>query len=120
MLIEHVTLEVREEDVDAEVAFWELVGFDEVAPPPGLRSRFRWVRAGSAAIHLAFTAEPLVPEAGHTALVCEAYAATVERLRAAGHAAAPRTEYWDAPRTVVRSPAGHGIELMAFAPSASR
>ena len=116
MMVQHVTLEVRRGDVDAEVAFSEMLGFAEVDPPEALRPRFRWVRYGAVAIHIAFTEDPVVPVAGHTAFVCEDYDETVARLRAAGYEAAPRSEYWDAPRTIVTSPAGHGIELMAFMP----
>lgn len=117
MMIQHVTLEVRREDMDAEIAFWALVGFGEVDPPEGLRERFRWVRSGSTSIHLAFTEQPIVPSAGHTALVCEDYEATIGRLSDAGYDAPPRAEYWDAPRTIVSSPAGHRVELMAFKPA---
>ena len=115
-MIQHVTLEVRAADMDAEVRFWSLLGWAEVDPPPALRERFRWVRLGDASIHLAFTADPVVPVAGHTAIVCEDYDAVVAGLVADGHEAPPRTEYWDAPRTIVSSPAGHRIELMAFEP----
>jgi hypothetical protein len=115
-MIQHVTLEVRPDDMGAEIAFWALIGFAEVDPPPELRERFRWVQSGTTSIHLAFIEQPIVPVAGHTALVCEQYTQTIARLHAAGYDAPPRTEYWDAPRTIVTSPAGHRVELMAFTP----
>lgn len=117
MIIQHVTLEVRPDDMGAEIAFWTLIGFPEVDPPPELRERFRWVQSGSTSIHLAFTEDPIVPVAGHTALVCEDYEDTIARLQEAGYDVPPRTEYWDAPRTIVTSPAGHRIELMASGPA---
>jgi len=40
------------------------------------------------------------------------------RLRAARHDAAPRAEHFGSPRTQVRSPAGHLVELMAPPPPA--
>ena len=43
MSLQHVALEVREADTDAEVAFWALLGFEEVAPPEGLIGTSRWV-----------------------------------------------------------------------------
>ena len=34
-MLQHVTLEVRPDEVRACVAFWALVGFEEIAAPPG-------------------------------------------------------------------------------------
>ena len=43
--------------------------------------------------------------------------ASLARLRAAGLAPQPRAEYWGAPRSFVRSPAGHRVEVMAAPPA---
>ncbi len=40
--IHHVALPTRREDVEAEVAFWVLLGFSVVEPPPSLRERATW------------------------------------------------------------------------------
>ena len=41
----------------------------------------------------------------------------LQALRDAGFEPAPHREYWDSPRAFVRCPAGHRVELMAFAPA---
>ena len=42
-MLQHVTLEVTPAQVRECVAFWELLGFTEMEPPPMLRDRFTWV-----------------------------------------------------------------------------
>lgn len=44
------------------------------------------------------------------------YDATLDTLREAGFEPQPRSQYWGSPRAFVRCPAGHRIEVMAFAP----
>jgi len=117
-MIQHVGLEIREADAGAEVAFWALLGFAEVAPPvASLGERSRWVERDGFQVHLLCAEEPAVPSAGHVAVVAAGYEAIVAALRAAGHAAEPRTEYWGAPRTQVITPAGHRVEVMAAPPA---
>jgi hypothetical protein len=115
--LHHAGLEVHRDDAAAEVAFWALLGFAEIEPPAGLGQRARWVERSGAQIHLLFAEAPAVPDAGHVAVVAPDYEATVARLRAAGHDAAPRTAHWGAARTQVRSPAGHRVEVMAAPPA---
>ena len=116
--LQHVALEVREADAQDEVRFWRVVGLEEVAPPEGLRGRTRWLERGGLQIHLLLTDEPVVPPGGHVALVAEDYEGTLERLDRLALAPEPRQEHWGAPRSFVRSPAGHRVELMARAPGA--
>jgi catechol 2,3-dioxygenase-like lactoylglutathione lyase family enzyme len=71
--------------------------------------------AGGQQIHLMFGDDPS-PEAGHLALVCPDYDATVDALRAAGHDVEPRREHWGSPRAFVRDPSGDLVELMAWPP----
>lgn len=111
-----MALEVPEADTDAEVAFWGLLGFEEVTPPGALRARSRWVQRGTTQIHLLFHAEPTIPTEGHVAVVQEAFAEVSARLAAVGRIPELRAEHWGAPRAFVRSPAGHRIELMAAPP----
>ena len=47
LVIHHVSLELEEHDVAAEVAFWELLGFTEMTPPGALAERARWVSAAT-------------------------------------------------------------------------
>ncbi len=118
-MIHHVALEVRERDVSACVRFWALLGFERVEPPPSLRGRAVWVERRGTRIHLLFADEPVTPREGHVAVVAEDYDATIDRLREAGHDPQPRTEHWGSPRSFVRCPAGHLVEVMKAAPGAA-
>jgi catechol 2,3-dioxygenase-like lactoylglutathione lyase family enzyme len=115
-MLQHVALETREKDVDAVLAFWSLLGFEPVAVPPGLAGRTHWVQRGGTQIHLLLARDPVVPPKGHAAVVADDYAATLEALRAAGHAVDPRAEHWGAPRAFVTDPSGHVVEVMAAPP----
>jgi catechol 2,3-dioxygenase-like lactoylglutathione lyase family enzyme len=115
-LIQHVAVEVRRDAAPECVAFYELLGFVEVEPPESLRERAAWVERGGTQVHLLFADSPQTLPAGHVAVVVEAYEATLERLRAAGHSVEPRREHWGSPRAYVRDPAGNLVELMAFPP----
>ena len=112
-MIHHVALEVASGGADAEVAFWGLLGFVEVTPPGELAERARWVELEGVQVHLLFADVPAIPADGHVAVTTRDYDAVIARLRAAGHEAAPRREHFGAPRTQVRSPAGHLVEVMA-------
>ncbi len=115
-MIQHVALEIRRDDVDGELHFWWLLGFERVLAPPALAERSAWVQAGATQIHLLYDDEPAIPPEGHVAVVAADYEATLQRLRAGGFEPDPRTEYWGSPRAFVSSPAGHRVEVMAFAP----
>ena len=116
-MIQHIAIEVREEDVEACVRFWALLGFGRVPAPEELAKRSTWVQAGATQIHLLYADEPVVAREGHVAVVAEDYDATLAALRVAGFKPDPRTRYWGSPRAFVRSPTGHRVELMAFGPS---
>ncbi len=106
-MIHHVALECA--DIDAEVGFWERLGFTAVpAPNPDTR----WLERAGTQVHLQRRAATAV--AGHVAVVVEDYERIREEL-----GGEPREEHWGAPRTQVRSPAGHLVELMAWAPPSS-
>jgi catechol 2,3-dioxygenase-like lactoylglutathione lyase family enzyme len=115
-VLQHVSLETRPADAEAAIAFWALLGFAEVPPPPTLRGVARWVERGGTQIHLLLTHDPVAPPAGHAAVVVDDYDATLARLREAGHAPAPSREHWGAPRAFVRTPGGHRVELMSAPP----
>ena len=119
-MIQHVTLELRREDADAEQRFWELLGFAAVVPPPGLGgSRSRWLERDATQVHLAYESDPVIPPRGHVAVVAPDYDAVIAALRQAGHAVDPRAEHWGAARAYARSPAGHIVEVMAAPPPAA-
>lgn len=116
-MIHHVAVEVRYDDVDACVAFWSLLGFEEVRPPETLRHRARWVEHAGTQVHLLWTDEPVVPDSGHVAVVAHDYAAVQGALRDAGFAVEERTQHWGQPRFVVVDPVGHRVEVMAAPPA---
>ena len=116
-MIQHVAIEVRAADVADCVRFWALLGFEQVPAPGPLAARSTWVQAGATQIHLLHADEPVVAAEGHVAVVAENYEATLQALRDAGFEPAPRREYWGSPRAFVRCPAGHRVEVMAFAPA---
>lgn len=118
-MIQHVAIELREQDVEACVRFWALLGFERVDPPAALAARSVWVQARDTQIHLLFAQEPVITarqREGHVAVVVGDYDATLAALRDAGFEPAPRTQHWGSPRAFVTCPAGHRVELMAFAP----
>jgi catechol 2,3-dioxygenase-like lactoylglutathione lyase family enzyme len=115
-MLQHVAHETRVQDVEAVLAFWALLGFEPVEPPPTLAGRTHWVQRGGTQIHLLLTGDPVVPRAGHTAVVAADYAATLDSLRAAGHPVEPRAEHWGAPRAFVTDPSGHVVEVMSSPP----
>jgi catechol 2,3-dioxygenase-like lactoylglutathione lyase family enzyme len=114
--IHHVALPIRRDDVEAEIAFWALLGFSVVEPPASLRDRATWVQAPDATqIHLLYADEPDA-RGGHTAIVAPAFDVTLAALSTAGHTPEPRTAHWGAARAYVHSPSGHLIEIMASPP----
>jgi catechol 2,3-dioxygenase-like lactoylglutathione lyase family enzyme len=116
-MLQHVALEVRASELEPCVAFWRLVGFDPVAVPESLRGTTSWLERGRTQVHLLLTEEPVAPPRGHCAVVCDDYAATVQRLGDAGFPCQARREHWGAPRCFVRDPEGHRVELMAAPPA---
>lgn len=104
-MIHHVALETGPADLEAEVAWWERLGFARVAPPPALRDRAAWLARDGHQVHLLLTGGPAV--AGHVALVV-AWPPPVEHELRAPH--------WGAPRAYARTPGGHLVELMAAPP----
>jgi catechol 2,3-dioxygenase-like lactoylglutathione lyase family enzyme len=115
-MLQHASLEVRPEQVDACVAFWRLLGFDRVEPPATLRDRAAWVERDGSQIHLMHVEDPVVAPEGHVAVVAPDYDGALDALRGAGFEPEPRTAHWGAPRCFVREPAGHRVEVMASPP----
>jgi catechol 2,3-dioxygenase-like lactoylglutathione lyase family enzyme len=115
-LIHHVAVETRREEAEACAAFFRRLGFVAVEPPETLRDRALWLQRGPTQVHLMFSDDPVVPPAGHLAVVVDDYDAMLEHLRRAGHPVEPRPEHWGSPRAFVHDPAGHVVEIMAFPP----
>ena len=115
--LQHVALEIRRDDLDACLAFYALVGFEEVPlPDERLVEEARFLQGGPTQIHLVFADAPAVPPRGHAALLVDDYEGTLSRLREAGHEPKDRARYWGSPRAKLTDPAGHVVELMEFAP----
>jgi catechol 2,3-dioxygenase-like lactoylglutathione lyase family enzyme len=118
-VIQHVTVEVPRERVEDCAAFWALLGFRRVEPPPTLQDRAVWMERDGTQVHLMHVDDPVVPPQAHVAVVAEDYARSFGALRDAGHDPEPRPEHWGAPRCFVRDPAGHRVEVMAAPPPSS-
>jgi catechol 2,3-dioxygenase-like lactoylglutathione lyase family enzyme len=115
-VIQHVALECRPADAGAELAFWALLGFERVAPPGELGGRSAWAQRAGTQVHLLYAEDPVVVPEGHVAVVAHDYEATLRRLRDAGFEPDPHPEHWGAPRSFVRSPVGHRVEVMSAPP----
>ena len=115
-MLQHVTLEVRREQGDECVAFYETLGFERVDPPESLADRAAWMEHGPTQIHLMWVDDPVALPRGHVAVVLDDYDGTLAALRAAGTEPEPRTVHWGSPRAYVRDPAGNLVELMAWPP----
>ena len=63
-VIQHVALETRPADVEGELGFWALLGFEPVDPPGDLGDRSAWVQRAGTQVHLLFADEPVVAAAG--------------------------------------------------------
>jgi catechol 2,3-dioxygenase-like lactoylglutathione lyase family enzyme len=116
-MLQHVTIELKADQVEACVGFYALLGFTRVEPPESLAGRATWVERRGTQVHLMPVDEPVVPPSGHHALLVDDYGATLSALRNAGFEPQPRKEHWGSPRSFVRNPAGHRVELMAGSPA---
>jgi catechol 2,3-dioxygenase-like lactoylglutathione lyase family enzyme len=115
-MIQHVALETARADEQAALAFWRLLGFESVDPPPSLRRRAAWLQGGRTQVHLLWSRDPVTPPAGHAAVLVDDYDMTVRQLGEAGYDVEPRRAHWGAPRSYVRAPGGHRVEIMAAPP----
>jgi len=116
MTLHHVAVEIRREQTEECAAFYELLGFERIEPPPTLVDRAAWLERGGTHVHLLFADEPVAAPMGHLAVVADDYGATLQRLHDAGHETMPGGVHWGSPRIFVRDPAGHVVEVMAFPP----
>src|ERR1700712_3430924 len=111
-MLQHVTIGVGADEVDACVAFYRLLGFERVDPPPTLAGRATWVERAGTQVHLMPVEDPVVPPKGHHAVLVDDYDGTIAALRERGFDPDPRQEHWGAARSFVRNPAGHRVEVM--------
>ena len=111
-----MALEIRESELGRTLAFWRILGFEQVDPPPTLRERAAWVQRGPTQVHLFFSDEPVVPPNGHAAVVVDDWPWVVQELQRAGFEPDERQRHWGAARAFVRDPTGHRVEVMAAPP----
>ncbi|TMK58419.1 MAG: hypothetical protein E6G51_03175 [Actinobacteria bacterium] len=114
-MLHHVGIEVAPAEIEAAVGFFELIGFEQVEPPPTL-SEFTWLERKGTQVHLMPVEAPAVPSPGHLAVVVVDFDGTVERLRERGFEVEPKREHWGEPRALAIAPSGHRVELMAAPP----
>ena len=114
-MIQHVAREIRPAQLESCADFYAILGFVRVPVPEGIAGRAVWLERGGTQVHLLFAADA-ERERGHIAVVVDDYEATTAALRAAGHEVEPRRAHWGSPRAYVHDPAGHLVEMMAFAP----
>lgn len=115
-MLQHTSLEVPPDRVRECVAFWELLGFQEMAPPPLLGGRFTWVQREGTQIHLIPVADPVNMREGHVAVVAPDYEANLRSLTDAGFTPREGVNAWGAPRVFVRDPGGNLVEVMSRPP----
>jgi catechol 2,3-dioxygenase-like lactoylglutathione lyase family enzyme len=115
-MLQHVSVEIRPEQVDACVEFWRLFGFEQVTPPPLLRDRFIWLERAGTQIHLMPFDDPVTTRRGHAAVVVDDYDAVLRTLHEHGFETRPGSNAWGAPRAFVRDPAGNHVEIMSAPP----
>jgi catechol 2,3-dioxygenase-like lactoylglutathione lyase family enzyme len=116
-MLHHVGIETEPGDVERDVEFFALLGFERVEPPPALAEGFTWLERGGTQIHLMHEQSPAVPPRAHLAVVVPDFDATVARLREHGFATRPGREHWGAARAHAVAPGGHRVELMAAPPN---
>jgi catechol 2,3-dioxygenase-like lactoylglutathione lyase family enzyme len=116
-VIQHVSFEVKPDQLDACIEFYELIGFKRVTAPAKLADHVIWLERDGDQFHLLQLPETSHMNAGHAAVpMGDDYEATQQRLRAAGHRVDDHEEYWGSPRSFTRDPAGNLVELMKFPP----
>jgi catechol 2,3-dioxygenase-like lactoylglutathione lyase family enzyme len=120
-MIQHVTRQIRPDQLDRCVSFYELLGYSPIAAPASVGARAVWLAhaRGGPDLHLLVDDEAAA-ERGHVAFVVSPYEEVLARLEEAGFGVEPRREHWGSPRAYVRDPASNLVELMAKAPGGRR
>lgn len=116
-MLQHVSLEVPQDQVARTIEFWGLLGFKPSEAPEPIAPYVTWLQREGTQIHLIHTDEATVPQLGHAAVVAADFDAAVGRLRAAEFEVTDARELWGASRAFAIAPAGHRVELMASPPA---
>lgn len=115
-MLQHVSIEVPPNQVEATVGFWELLGFEQVGSPEALGGHVTWLERSGTQVHLIHTDAASVPVLGHAAVVVADFERTLQAVAAAGHEVAETRGLWGARRAFAIAPAGHRVELMESPP----
>jgi hypothetical protein len=117
-VLHHVSLEIKPEDVERSVEFFEALGFRRVPSPEEIADYVTWLERGATQVHFIHTPEATAPVLGHPAFVApDGFDATVARLRDTGFDVEPSRELWGEPRAFALMPGGQRVEIMAAPPS---
>ena len=116
MTLQHVTFEVTAEQVPSHLAFWAMLGYEEIEVPERLLGRAVWMRRGGSDVHLLLDEAPVVPPRAHAAFVIDDWDARLAALHAAGYESRPAMRLWDAERVYLSAPGGHRVEIMSAPP----
>lgn len=117
-MLQHVSLEVPQDQVARTIEFWVLLGFAQDTAPEPIAPYVTWLAREGTQIHLIHTDEATVPPLGHAAVIAPDFEASVKRLREAEFEVTDARELWGARRAFAIAPAGHRVELMASPPPA--
>jgi hypothetical protein len=119
-MLHHVSLEVKPDDVERTIEFFQLIGFEPVPAPDPIAPFVTWLEDGGTQVHLIHTPEPTIPALGHPAFVAARFDATLAALREAGFAVEDADALWGKPRAFAIIPGDQRVELMASPPPAGR
>lgn len=116
-MLHHVSLEIRPEDVECSIRFFEALGFERVPAPEEIAEYVTWLERGAGQIHFIHTPEASNPPLGHPAVVApDGFEATLTRLRDGGFEVEESRELWGEPRAFALMPGGQRVEVMAAPP----
>src|SRR3954464_3017293 len=97
-MLQNASLEVPPDRVRECVAFWQMLGFEEMEPPPRLGGRFTWVQREGTQIHLTPGVDRMNRREGPVAVVAPDYETSLRLLLDAGFELRAGSNAWDAPR----------------------
>ena len=103
-MLQHVSIEIAPDEVEALVDFWTLLGFERVESPEALGGYVTWLERSGTQIHLIHTEDGTVPVLGHAAVVVDDFEATMGRVADAGHEVAETRQLWGARRAFTVGP----------------
>jgi catechol 2,3-dioxygenase-like lactoylglutathione lyase family enzyme len=115
-VLHHVSLEVKPDDVERSVEFFELLGFARVPAPDPIAAFVTWLERDASQIHFIHTPDAAAPPLGHPAVVAADFDQAVARMRDAGFDVEPADELWGESRAFAVMPGGQRVELMAAPP----